>query len=288
MPFPFSIIKRISAMLYSMEVRLSMNHYLDSFYRELRNRGYAMNTVRTYRAGLRQFLDFSQTTTIEPKERISRFIAEFNSQEARRIAWNAIKLFYELVLGKPCPYTMEKMRPRHRLPSFLERSDVLLLLSRIRNPKHRLMISMLFGSGIRISELVRIRVRDLDFPSLTVRIVNAKQNKDRITIFSESLAGELKAIAQGREGKEFLFLTISHKPYTRRTVQTIFARAFKESGIQKRASCHTLRHSFATTLLSNGIDIRSIKDLLGHKSVKTTMIYLHVTEKTTRKIKSPL
>ncbi len=265
-----------------------MNRYLDSFLRELRNHGYAMNTVRLYRGGLNRFLEYSAATPIDPKERISRFLAEFDSQEARRIAWNAIKLFYELVLKKPCPYTMEKMRPRHRLPAFMERSDILLLLSRIRNPKHRLMISMLFGSGLRIGELVRIRVRDLDFPSLTVRIVNAKQNKDRITIFSESLADELRALAQGREGKEFLFLTMSDKPYTRRTVQAIFARAFKESGIQKKASCHTLRHSFATTLLSNGIDIRSIKDLLGHKSVKTTMIYLHVTEKTARKIKSPL
>jgi integrase/recombinase XerD len=150
------------------------------------------------------------------------------------------------------------------------------------------MISMLYGSGIRISELVRIRIRDLDFPSLTVRIVNAKQNKDRITVFSESLAEELKVIVQGRDGKEYVFLTMNRRPYTRRTVQAVFARAFRESGIQKRAPCHTLRHSFATTLLSNGIDIRAIKDLLGHQSVKTTMIYLHVTEKTARKIKSPL
>jgi integrase/recombinase XerD len=170
----------------------------------------------------------------------------------------------------------------------MDRSDVLLLLSKIRNPKHRLMISMLYGSGIRISELVRIRIRDLDFPSLTVRIVNAKQNKDRIAVFSESLAEELKVIVQGRDGKEYVFLTMNRRPYTRRTVQAVFARAFRESGIQKRAPCHTLRHSFATTLLSNGIDIRAIKDLLGHQSVKTTMIYLHVTEKTARKIKSPL
>lgn len=211
-----------------------------------------------------------------------------DSHEKRRISWNAIKLFYDLVLRMPCPYAIEKIRPRHRLPSFLDRSDVLLLLSRIRNPKHLLMISMLYGSGIRVSELVRITIRDLDFPSLTVRIINAKQNKDRITVFAEAHAENLKAIVQGRDGNEYVFLTMNRKPYTRRTVQAIFARAFCESGIHKRASCHTLRNSFATTLLSNGIDIRAIKDLLGHQSVKTTMVYLHVTEKTARKIKSPL
>ncbi len=150
------------------------------------------------------------------------------------------------------------------------------------------MISMLYGSGIRISELVRMRIRDIDFPSLSVRVVNAKQNKDRITVFSESLAEDLKAIVGGRDGGEFVFLTMNHEPYTRRTVQAVFARAVQGSGIQKHASCHTLRHSFATTLLGNGIDIRAIRDLLGHQSVKTTMIYLHVTEKSARKIKSPL
>ncbi|OHD72078.1 MAG: hypothetical protein A2177_09740 [Spirochaetes bacterium RBG_13_68_11] len=260
----------------------------DAFIRELANRGYAANTIKHYGARLKYFLEFTSRKFLGPEERISRFLATHGSTEQRRIAWNAIKLFYGLVLKKPCPYAIEKFRPRHRLPSFLERSDVIVVLSKIRNPKHRLMISMLYGSGIRISELVRLRIRDIDFPSLSVRIVNAKQNKDRITVFAESLAEALKALVQGRDGKEFVFMTMNHEPYARRTVQAVFDRAVKASGIQKHASCHTLRHSFATSLLGNGIDIRAIKDLLGHQSVKTTMIYLHVTEKSARKIKSPL
>jgi integrase/recombinase XerD len=260
----------------------------DTFIRELKNRGYAPKTIRAYGGSLERFLEFKAETSFEPGERISRFLATYDSQELRRIAWNAIRLFYDLVLKKPCPYAIEKIRPRNRLPSFLDRSDVLLLLSKIRNPKHRLMISMLYGSGIRISELVRMKIRDLDFASLTVRIVNAKQNKDRITVFAESLARDLKALLQGRDGRDYVFLTMNRKPYTRRTVQAVFDRAYRESGIQKRASCHTLRHSFATTLLTNGIDIRAIRDLLGHQSVKTTMIYLHVTEQTARRIRSPL
>ncbi len=265
-----------------------MLRYHDAFLRELKNRGYAPNTLKAYGGSLERFLEYSARTSFEPAERISRFLETHDSTEQRRIAWNAIKLFYDVVLAKPCPYAIEKFRPRHRLPSFLERSDVLNLISKIRNPKHRLMISMLYGSGIRISELVGMKIRDIDFPSLSVRIVNAKQNKDRITVFAESLSDDLKAMVRGRDGKEHVFLTMNHEPYTRRTVQAVFTRALKESGIQKHASCHTLRHSFATTLLGNGIDIRAIKDLLGHQSVKTTMIYLHVTEKTARKIRSPL
>ncbi len=265
-----------------------MSDFRGSFARELKNRGYAPNTLRAYGASLDRFLRFSAGTSFPPSERISRFLATYDSQEPRRIAWSAIRLFYELVLGKPCPYVMDKVRPRHRLPSFLERSDVLLLLSKIRNPRHRLMISMLYGSGIRIGELVRLRIRDLDFSSLSLRVVNAKQNRDRITVFAESMAEELKALVRGRDASEYLFVTMNGRPYNRRTVQAIFARAFSASGIQKHASCHTLRHSFATSLLGNGIDIRAIRDLLGHQSVKTTMIYLHVTESSARKVRSPL
>jgi site-specific recombinase XerD len=265
-----------------------MINYRAAFVRELRNRGYAPNTLKAYGGSLERFLQFMDATTFEPGERISRFLDAHEGQEPRRIAWSAIRLFYEFVLKKPCPYTMEKIRPRHRLPSFLERPDVLSVLSKIKNPRHRLMISMLYGSGIRVGELVRLRIQDIDFPSLSIRIVNAKQNKDRITVFSESLAEDLKVLVQGRDGKEYVFVTMSSKPYSRRTVQNVFDKAVKASGIQKHASCHTLRHSFATSLLGNGIDIRAIRDLLGHQSVKTTMIYLHVTEKSARKVKSPL
>jgi site-specific recombinase XerD len=265
-----------------------MINYHDVFLRELRNRGYAPNTLKAYGASLDRFLKFRAETSFEPEERISRFLGTHEYQEPRRIAWSAIKLFYDFVLKKPCPYTMEKVRSRHRLPSFLEKPDVLCLLSKIKNPRHRLMISMLYGSGIRVGELVRLRIRDIDFPSLSMRIVNAKQNKDRITVFSESQAEALKALVRGRDGRAYVFVTMNDKPYARRTVQAVFEKAVKASRIQKHASCHTLRHSFATSLLGNGIDIRAIRDLLGHQSVKTTMIYLHVTEKTARKIRSPL
>ena len=267
------------------------NHMADlhgSYLRELKNRGYAPNTLRAYGASVGHFLQFKAATAFPPDERISRFLATYDSVEPRRIAWSAIKLFYELVLKKPCPYTMEKVRLRHRLPSFLERSEVLLLLSKIRNPRHRLMISMLYGSGIRIGELVRLRVRDIDFSSLSIRVVNAKRNKDRITVFAESLAEGLKAVVKGREENEYVFVSMNGRPYNRRTIQAIFERTVRASGLQKHASCHTLRHSFATSLLGNGIDIRAIKDLLGHQSVTTTMVYLHVTEKMARTIRSPL
>jgi integrase/recombinase XerD len=260
----------------------------ETYRMELRNRGYAPNTILAYSSAVDRFVKYHNESDLKPADQIPRFLDTIESLEARRIAWNAIRLFYTYVLKKPCPYTMEGIRPRHRLPNFLERDDVVSILGRIKNPKHALMISMLFGSGLRISELIHLRICDVDFNALTLKIVNAKQNKDRITVFSESLAPKLKLLTEGRTGQGYLFVTQAGVPYKRRTIQTIFSRALQESGLQKKASCHTLRHSFATSLLNNGIDIRSIKDLLGHKSVKTTMIYLHVTERSSKKIKSPL
>jgi integrase/recombinase XerD len=275
-------------LVYSSRSAPNMNNYLESFQRELKNRNYALNTKRMYVKSLEKFLEFAKGTDFPPEERISKFLEGLQSVEGRRISWNSIKLFYEIVLKKECPYQLDKMRHRRRLPSFLYKDDVLSVLEQIKNPKHKLMISMLFGSGLRVGELVKIRIRDVDFDSLTVRIVNAKQNKDRITVFSEGLVEGLKSLVKGRDPKAHLFQTQNNEMYTKRTVQTVFRRAFDSSGIQKKASCHTLRHSFATALLTNGIDIRSIKDLLGHKSIKTTMIYLHVTERSSKKIKSPL
>jgi hypothetical protein len=106
-----------------------MTCYRDVFARELRNRGYAPNTIKAYSGSLESFLDFKSRTSFEPGERISRFLAGHESQEKMRISWNAIKLFDDLVLRMPCPYAIEKIRPRYRLPSFSDRSDVLFLLS---------------------------------------------------------------------------------------------------------------------------------------------------------------
>jgi len=150
------------------------------------------------------------------------------------------------------------------------------------------MIGLIYAAGLRVSEVVKLKIKDLDFDSLRIYIRQGKGKKDRITLLSEKLVEPLNRTIIGRKAGEYVFLTLHNRKYTIRTVQTIFNNALKRSNVQKHASCHTLRHSFATHLLEHGANIKSIKDLLGHRSVKTTMIYVHVAEKLTSRIKSPL
>ncbi len=264
-------------------------NYLEDFTRELNNRNYSRNTVRIYTGHLRQFLEFSRKTDYEPGKRIAVFLEkEKHSNEQRRLAWSSIKLFYTLVLGKSCPYKLERIRTRKRLPDILTGEEVLVIIDCIENIKHRLIISLLYGSGLRVSEVCRIRIKDINFSDLSLKILDSKGNKDRITLFSEKYAQEMKKLAAGRSAGEYLFKTISEKKYSVRTVQKIFEKALYKSEIQKSPTCHTLRHCFATHLIEAGIDIKTVKNLLGHKSVKTTMIYINLADPISKRIKSPL
>ena len=266
-----------------------MKNYQEVFIREMKNRNYAQNTIRMYSAYLNQFLVFGRRSELEPDERIAVFLEKNqNSPEQRRLAWSAIKLFYKLVLKKECPYKLDKVRGKKRLPDILSREEILLLLQSIKNSKHRLIISMLYGSGLRVSEVCSLKIKDLDLISGKLKITGSKGNKDRYTLLSPAIANELKEIIQNRDGKEYLFVTQTGKKYSIRTVQKIFSNGLKSSGFQKTSTCHTLRHSFATHLVESGVDIKTVKQLLGHKSVKTTMVYIKLADPFSRTIRSPL
>lgn len=266
-----------------------MKQYLDSYIREMKNRNYSANTIRLYSGCLAQFLDYSEKNRIEPSRRIALFLEkEKNTAEQRRLAWSAIKLFYRLVLKKECPYSLDKVRGRKRLPDILTNEEIHILLDSISNPTHRAMISMLYGSGLRVSEVCVIQVGDLDFAHLMLKIRNSKGHKDRMTLLSDKLTDGLKTIISGRSAADFVFLTQTGKKYSIRTVQKIFSSALSRSGLQKRSTCHTLRHSFATHLVEDGVDIKTVKSLLGHKSIKTTMVYVKLADPVSRQITSPL
>lgn len=151
-----------------------------------------------------------------------------------------------------------------------------------------MIISVIYGGGLRVSEVVKLKVGDLDLESLRLKIKNSKGNKDRITLISNKIKNSLNDLIKGRSPKDYLFKTISNNRYSVRTIQKVFENALKKSGINKKVTCHSLRHSFASHLIKNGIDIRIIKKLLGHKSIKTTMIYLSLNDIDNLTVESPL
>ncbi|MCK5267358.1 MAG: tyrosine-type recombinase/integrase [Spirochaetes bacterium] len=265
-----------------------MNKHIEEYRNEMYNRNYAPNTIKVYKSSLEHFLSFAETTKYEPGLRISKFLNNIISHEKRRIAYAAINLFYKVIIKKECPYKLDFVKKRKRIPVVLDKDEIIEILASISNPRHTLMISMLYGSGLRVSEIVELRVSDVDLKNYLLNVKNSKGDKDRISTLSEKLKQGLEVQIKNKTGSDYVFKTISNKKYSVRTVQQIFKNALEKSGIQKNATCHSLRHSFATHLLQDGTDIRTLKDLLGHKSVKTTMVYLHVADPLKRNVKSPL
>jgi len=201
---------------------------------------------------------------------------------------NALNFLYRELYQRAdfIPFRMPKRNKA--LPVVLNRNEIVSIISAPKNKKHRLMLAISYGSGFRVSELISLRVRDIDIFEKVITIRGGKGRKDRITTLSESLIPDLKDIMACKKGEDFVFESERGGKLTSATPQKIFQVALAKIGIQKQATFHSLRHSFATHLLEDGVDVRFVQELLGHASIKTTQIYTHVTNPNLKKIKSPL
>lgn len=150
------------------------------------------------------------------------------------------------------------------------------------------MLALAYGAGLRVSEVINLHVRDLNITELSLVVRSGKGNKDRISILPEKLGNDLQNLMAGKSPDDYLFESERGGKLTTRTAQTVFVRSLKLAGIRKKATFHSLRHSFATHLLENGVDVRYIQQLLGHASITTTQLYTKVTNPALRKIRSPL
>ena len=270
-------------------IHMKKTEMFERFLSEMKIRNYSRKTVKSYSSYLNTFLSHAEKyPEIEPADRIFLFLKDFDSSEASYQAFASIKLFYKLVLKKDCPYILKGVRKKKRLPTVISHGDIIRLLNTVANSKHRLMLCFLYGSGLRVSEVVKIRIQDLDLLHKKLIVRQGKGKKDRITILSEKLIPEIQELVRGKKGSDFLFLSRMNKPYSVRTVQTIFTKALNKAEIPVNAGCHSLRHSFATHLMESGMNVKSIKMLLGHKSIKTTMKYVHVADMLNQDITSPL
>lgn len=176
-----------------------------------------------------------------------------------------------------------------RLPNVLSQEEVARIIEVINNKKHKAIMTLVYSAGLRVSEVVKLKVSDLDFERELLRIDQGKGRKDRYTLFARKAMVLVKEYIEDGKPDYWLFPGANKDRHlSARSVQKVFKRACSKAGIKKDVSVHTLRHSFATHLLENGTDIRYIQELLGHKSTQTTEIYTHVTRKDVRRIVSPL
>ena len=195
-------------------------------------------------------------------------------------AQSAFKVLYVQVLGWPeAGNQIPRPRRVQALPSVMSVAEVQLLIRSLKNTKHRTLLQVLYGAGLRVSEVVALRIGDIDSSRRVLAIRQAKGFKDRYVPLSATLLESLREYWRIYRPLDFLFESnMSGGPLSIRTVQAIFQKAKAAAGIRKKVSAHTLRHCYATHLLEAGTDLLSIKQQLGHRNISTTMLYLHLAE----------
>ena len=182
----------------------------------------------------------------------------------------ALKFLFGKVLKKPAPIqTLPRPKREQKLPRILSRQEVARILQAVRNPKHRAIVMLTYSAGLRLGEVVRLRVEDIDSDRKLIHVRQGKRRKDRYTVLSRFAIDALRTYVREYRPRTWLFPGVRPGRHLHdRTVQKIFDQAYKRAGIEKPVSVHTLRHSFATHLLERGTDLRYIQELLGHKSSK--------------------
>ncbi len=261
---------------------------------ELRLQGYGPRTRTNYVGHVRRFFEAfpkaaTELSTEHVRAHLLRLEADDRSTSYQHQAISAIRLLARLV-GRPLALDPIRRPKRERqLPAVLSRDEVRRILDAPANPTHRLALILAYSAGLRVSEVVRLRVGDVDSGRGLVRVRAGKGRKDRYTLLADAAAAALEPVVARLHADDWIFP--GGRPgrhLTTRSVQKIFERALARSGVRKHATVHTLRHSFATHLLEAGVNLRHIQELLGHTSPRTTQIYTHVSRGDLTRIVNPL
>lgn len=269
---------------------------LPSLYDEtLRKLRYSEHSRKNYCVQFLKFLQFIQPKTADDFDStdIHKYLLHLADRRfsisAQNVAINAIKFYIEQVKDGPRQsYYIDRPRKESKLPVVLSEEEVTGLLSATHNIKHRCIMFMLYASGLRMSELINLKITDVDFDRKLVNVRGGKGRKDRVTLLSVVASDYLVHYLELYAPKVWVFEGPGGKQYGASSVNKIIYANAARAGIQKKVSAHTLRHSFATHMLEHGTDLRYIQSLLGHESSRTTERYAHVTRKGFERLVSPL
>ena len=262
----------------------------------LRSRRYSDSTIKTYSEALLSFLKFYSHKPVA--EITNNDVIVFNndfilkhklSASYQNQIVNAIKLFFKKIensaLNVDLVHRPKKYNP---LPKVLALEEIAAIINALENIKHKCMISLIYSAGLRRSELLNMRIANIDSKRMEIFIAHSKGRKDRVVPLSEMALQLLREYYKSYKPKDFLFEGQSGDQYSERSLALVLKQACNKAGIKKQVNLHMLRHSYATHLLETGTDLRYIQELLGHKSSRTTEIYTHVSQRSLNKIKSPL
>ena len=255
------------------------------------------NTIKTYLFCINKFLKWSgkeQNLGHISKKDVRLFLEHLSGKGKAGNTLNtyhmAIRFLFEEVLEKRMWINIKYSKTPKRLPEVLSKEESKKLFEAIKNSKHSFMIMFMYSAGLRVSELLNIRVKDLELEKGYGYVRNGKGNKDRLIVISKKLIPVFKRIIELDEltKDDLLFKSNRDKKYSPRTIQEIVKKACKKAGIKRKIHPHTLRHSFATHLIENGYDVTNVQAMLGHKSPETTLVYTHIASPNLVNTQSPL
>lgn len=271
---------------------MNQEEFLKKLEIELKISKASPHTIQSYIKYNKALLDF---TNLQPNEITQNHIKQYLAENLSNSASSTITLFlaaikyaYTSILKTNPTISIKRPKKENHLPTTLSKQEVKLLLSKIKNEKSNLIVSLIYATGFRVSELINLKIQDLNLPEKIGHIRQSKGNKDRIFNIPRFLFDQIEYQIEQQQklGQKYLFSGRSEK-ISARNIQKIIFKAASRAGL-KDIHTHTLRHSFATHLLEDGVDIRKIQELLGHSNLSTTQIYTHVSNKELKKIKSPI
>lgn len=265
--------------------------------KECRRRRLSPKTTKTYLYCINRFLNWSKKDLGKiSKKDVKEFLNYLSDKNLSGNTLNthhmAIRFLFENVLEKRMWIDIKYSKVPERLPSVLTKEEIKKLLNAISNWKHRLMIEFLYGSGLRVSELLNLKLKDLNLDKNYGFVRNGKGGKDRLIVIPFVVIEKTKNLIEIEKLSEnnFIFISNRKRKYSVRSIQKIIRNASKKAKLKnwKEIHPHTLRHSFATHLIESGYDITNVQAMLGHKSPETTLIYTHIASPNLVSIKSPL
>lgn len=270
---------------------------LKTLHDRLQVQRYANNTIKSYCGYAQIFLEYMnkyRTLNEIPIAEIEGFINEKVFQDNisasyQRSLVGAIKKIYELVNNQSIELNyLYPKRKSTQLPTFFSQEEVRKILNATENLKHKAILTTIYSCGLRLSELINLKLTDVKSDSNLLLIQQSKGNKDRLVALPDKLLSLLREYYIEYKPKIFLFEGTNDEQYSERSVQLVLKKSMKKANIVTKGSVHTLRHSYATHLIKSGIDIRVVQELLGHSDIRTTMIYTHITDIDKKSTPSPL
>ena len=262
---------------------------------ELKLRNFSAGTQKLYVRAVLGIAKFYNESPDKLNEEQLRAYVLYLSEERKltpgscNVFIGALRFFYTEVLDRPSmARAIPKRKTRIKLPEILSTKELEKLFDSLRNPKHRALLMTTYAAGLRVSEVVHLKVTDIDSDRMMIRVEQGKGQKDRYTVLSPRLLGELRSYWKINRPPVWLFpCWKSNQPLTRYTAHRVFHKAKRIAGIKKKGGIHSLRHAFATHLLESGEDLRTIQILLGHSCISSTVIYTRVSRKKLKAAKSP-